>query len=198
MIAVKVSESISAEQFWEIVHRPENEGRRLELVQGVIVEEMGLNDMAGGTGGKHGEVVGRLTVRAGSFIENNRLGRYTGAETCFVLHTDSNGEETIRCPDFAYISFARAPQPLEDEFVPFAPDLAVEIISPGNSAAHMHDKVLDYLRYGTLQVWVFYPESRTAVVHTKDGAITYMPDDVLDGGDVLPGFTLTVREVFGE
>jgi Uma2 family endonuclease len=94
------------------------------------------------------------------------------------------------------VSAERLPEGLPEGFIPFAPDLAVEVASPNKSGDDIQDKVLDYLRYGTRAVWYFYPKSRTVNVHTKEGTRTLSEDEFLDGGDVLPGFLLAVRDVF--
>jgi Uma2 family endonuclease len=181
---------LSADAFWDLLQRPENADKRWELIEGEI------HEMAGGTGGDHGEVTHRWGRLVGNFVDDHNLGRMTAAETCYRLYQNPDGKDTVLCPDFAFISMARAPLPLAPGYVPFAPDLAVEVVSPGNDASEMHTKVLNYLRYGTRMVWVVYPDSQTVVVHTGDGAKTLMPDEMLDGGEVLPGFKYPVRDLF--
>lgn len=186
---------ISAAEFWAIMQQPENADKHLELVDGVIIEE-GQNSAL--TGGIHGETAANILGLIWNFARQHKLGRVTAAETCFVLFKNPDGKDTVRCPDAAFISFARAPQPLPVEQVPFAPDLAIEVISPSNDADEIHSKVLDFLKYGTRLVWVFYPRSRTVVVHTASGSRTLSVDDTLDGGEVLPGFAVLVRDIFPE
>jgi Uma2 family endonuclease len=70
------------------------------------------------------------------------------------------------------------------------------VVSPGDDAGEIQQKVMEYLQYGTRMVWVFYPKSRSVAVHTPTGAQTIGMDGTLDGGDVLPGFRLAVREIF--
>ena len=191
MIAVSVQQrTIGADEFWEFLQSVEREGKRYELVEGII------HEMPGGTGGDHGEVTGDLFGVVWNFVHQHKLGRLTAAETCYTLYKNPDGKDTVRCPDIGFVSIERAPQPLPPGYVPFAPDLAVEVISPGNDANDMHNKVLDYLRYGTRLVWLVYPDSQTVVVHTKAGAKTLLSDDTLDGGEVLPGFNLPVRDIF--
>jgi Uma2 family endonuclease len=180
---------MTAESFWEYLNRPENADRRLELVHGEIRE------MAGGTGGVHGETIVRLTIRIGTFVESAHLGRMTGAETCFHLNPE-NGADIVRCPDFAFVSLERAPLPLPSEFVPFAPDFVVEVVSPSDRASDIQAKLLDYLSTGVKLVWVVYPDEHVVVVHTTDGARTFGHGTVLDGGAVLPGFTMPVDDIF--
>ncbi len=77
------------------------------------------------------------------------------------------------------------------------PDLAVEVVSPGDTDEAVQMKVLDYLRAGTQAVWVISPRTRTVMVYTSFQAIRVLvEDDVLDGGEVVPGFTLAVAQLF--
>ncbi|HUP52383.1 MAG TPA: Uma2 family endonuclease, partial [Longimicrobiales bacterium] len=77
------------------------------------------------------------------------------------------------------------------------PDLAVEVVSPANTAADIEQKVGEYLAAGTVEVWVLYPRTHTLVVHRGDGVVLRRGDeDEIDGGDVLPGFRASVRSFF--
>jgi Uma2 family endonuclease len=78
------------------------------------------------------------------------------------------------------------PEGLSDGYAPFAPDLAVEVVSPNDSAEDIEKKVIEYLRYSTRMVWVFYPTTQTVVVDTPQGTQRLDTDGTLDGGDVLP------------
>lgn len=180
----------TADDLWTLSHLPENAGRRFELSEGVLIE------MAP-AGLKHGNWAGMLGRVIGNHVEVNGLGIVTAAETGFILHTDENGKDTVRAPDVGFISKERLPAELPDGFAPFAPDLAVEVVSPGDSASEIEQKVLEYLRHGTRAVWVFYPTTRTVFVHSLTSVQRLGVDDTLDGGDVLPGFTLKISEVFG-
>jgi len=88
------------------------------------------------------------------------------------------------------------PEKLENVWHEIGPDLAVEVISPNNKAGDIHLKVLQLLNAGTRLVWLVYPENRTVVAHTTEGATTLHEDDTLSGGDVLPGFEITVGDIF--
>ena len=80
-----------------------------------------------------------------------------------------------------------------------APDLAVEVLSKSNSRGEMQRKLRDYFAAGTKLVWYVDPKKRTVRVYTDpDNAATLTEDRTLDGGDVLPGFTLRLRELFAE
>ena len=102
--------------------------------------------------------------------------------------------DTVRAADISFVKQSRTP---ESGFMDFAPDLAVEVVSPFETAEEIQDKTIDYLTAGTSQVWVIYPRRRQVVVHTPDGlARTLKEDDSLEAPDLLPGFTCKVSELF--
>jgi Uma2 family endonuclease len=100
------------------------------------------------------------------------------------------------------VAAARVPDVLPSSgYVPFAPDLAVEVVSPGNTADEMRKKIEKYMRYGTRLLWVVYPEQQKVDVFRpiagQEAHVDFIDiDGVLDGGDVLPSFKLPLREVF--
>ena len=180
---------ISAEEFHELMQQPEYAGRSYELIEGVIVKMPRPN-------GEHSEIQMLFGSTISAFVYANKLGRMSGGDGGFILERRPDGGDTLRGIDIAFISFDKSPEPLPRSAVPFAPDLAVEIVSPSNTAADIHLKVRQLLRAGTALVWVVYPETRSVEAHTDDGAMTYAEDDTLDGGDVLPGFTVRVGDIF--
>jgi len=118
-----------------------------------------------------------------------------GVEAGFILAHDP---DVIRGPDAYYVSAERIPADDESRaFWTIAPDLAIEVISPSETADEIRDKVRDFLAAGTLQVWAIYPRTREVVVHTPDGlARTYGSEDVIEYPDILPGFSCKVSELF--
>ena len=105
----------------------------------------------------------------------------------------------VRIPDVAFASWARFPGGRRPKAaIPaLAPDLAVEVISKGNTKAEMARKLGDYFRAGVRLVWLVEPKTRTVRVYTAADRFTVLkPGQVLDGGDVLPGFTVRVDELF--
>ena len=108
--------------------------------------------------------------------------------------------DTVRGPDVSFIRRERAPSgDALDKFTEGPPDLAVEVVSPSNAAGKIARKVGEYLASGAGLVWVAYPSKRLVIVHTPDGAKRMVREpESLDGGEVLPGFTLPVAEVFAE
>ena len=180
---------ISADGFLKILGSPEYGDRIVELVDGEIVE-MPLPN------GQHGEVLAILTVRIGQYVLENELGRVTTGDAGFVLERNLDGRDTVRGMDLAFISKSKAPAPLPNTLLEFAPDLAVEVISPSNEAADIRLKIRQLLNAGTALVWTVYPDMRIVDVHTRDGATTLDEADTLSGGDVLPGFEIPVCEIF--
>ncbi len=179
-----VRQQVGAE---ELLHMPDD-GFRYELVRG----ELRRMNPAGNV---HGRIVVRITWRLAQHVEENRLGTVYAAETGFKLATDP---DTVRAPDVAFVSRARVEAIGEIEgFWPEAPELAVEVISPGDSYADVEEKVFDWLDAGTKMVVVINPRQRSATVYKSQTDITVLAEaGVLDGGDVVPGFELAVRDIF--
>ena len=177
---------LTADDLWELAHQPENAAKRFELVEGALRE-------MSPTGGEHGEVAGIIFGLIWMHVRQHQLGRVTAAETGYVLR---GSPYTVRAPAVGFISQARSPQPLAAQYVPLPPDLAVEVVSPGDRADAIEEKVLDYLQAGTAAVWIIYPPSQTVIVHTAAQVYRLGPDDTLDGGGVLPGFAVQVRALF--
>jgi Uma2 family endonuclease len=109
------------------------------------------------------------------------------------------GPDTVRGPDVSFLSRDRlAPDAIPDQFIPGAPDLAVEIVSPSSRWYEVEEKISDYFAGGARTVWVVDPAVRRAVVRYPDRPPRVVMDrDSLDGEDVVPGFTLAVAELFG-
>ena len=179
----------TVDDLWTLSHDPEYVEMRLELSEGNLI-------IMSPTGGKHGGLATELAVYVHQHVKPRKLGYVTAAETGYILHQNPAGKDTVRAPDVGFVRAERLPNGLPDGYIPVAPDLAIEVASPNESGDEIQEKVLDYLRYGTQVVWYFYPKSRTVNIHTQAGTRTLADSDVLEGGDVLPGFTLTLDEVF--
>lgn len=190
MIAEPQQKYISAEEYIILAQSAEYADKTIELVEGVIVE-------MSKPGGKHGVITMRFGGRILYFVEDHKLGWVTAAETGYILERNPGGKDTVRGLDIAFVALHRAPDGLPEGAVPFAPDLAVEVISPGNSASEINRKIRELLKAGTRLIWIVHPDTQTIDVHTTSGAHTLEIGDTLDGGDVLAGFTMAVGEVFG-
>lgn len=175
----------TVEEFFEIAQLPENEEKRLEFDDGDII------DM--GSSSRVNTIVGiRIAHFLSAFVIPNDLGFVTGADAGYKQPSGK-----VRRPDVAFISSKHEISLVGVEFL-ISPDLAVEIVSPDED---VFKKVNEYFRNGTRLAWLVYPDELTIYVLQldADGGIHSVPfgiDDTLDGGDVLPGFTLPVRDIF--
>jgi Uma2 family endonuclease len=168
--------------------RMPDDGMRHELVGGWLVSEPP-------TGGEHALTTTQMVVRLGSFVRERKLGRVYTTDPGFVLSRDP---DTVRAPDVAFISNARlAVVGRPRGFIPGAPDLAVEILSPGDRPNDVEAKVADYLAAGASLVWVVDPIRRLVRVHRKLLSHRLLrEEDWLEGEDVVPGFRIPVAELF--
>lgn len=170
----------------EFARLPDAENR-MELVRGRLVREPPA-------GFEHGGIAMNVGRRLGEFVDREDLGVVVAAETGFVLFEDP---PTVRAPDAAFVAKERLPEDCVG-YAHLAPDLAVEVVSPSNTTAQLHDKVCDFLDAGTRMVWVIEPSRRTVMVYrSRDDIRLLAEDDELEGGDVLPGFSVQVAELFG-
>ena len=130
------------------------------------------------------------------FLTGKRLGTVTGPDGMMRL---SRGQ--VRIPDVAFVSWDQFPnRQLPREPIPGVfPDLAVEVLSASNTPQEMARKRRDYFTAGTRLVWEVDPRERTVAVYTAPEQFTLLHEqDTLDGGTVLPGFTLPLRQLFAE
>lgn len=176
------------EEFLEVAQLPENAEKRLELIDGVIYEMPPSNKRNTITAMRVGRFVG-------SFVDARGLGYVTGADGGFELRPG-----TVRQPDVAFIAKERVSN-LEGVTFSGAPDLVIEVISPSESSRDVLDKVRLYLETGAQIVWTMYPEVQVVDAYrlNENGSLvidTFGINDVLDGGTVLPGFRLAVKDVF--
>jgi len=175
---------LTAEDLYDL---PDDGFHKYELVNGRLV-------VSEPPGHEHGSIALFIGARLLAFVEPRRLGA-VAVESGYVLR---RGPDTVRGPDVTFLRRARLPAPEEaHKFIEGAPDLAVEVVSPGDRAGEIARKVAGYLASGTRLVWVVYPRKRLVVVHTPDGGKRLMREsESLDGAGVLPGFTLPLADVF--
>jgi Uma2 family endonuclease len=182
----------TADEFWGICQLPENDGKHLELINGVIEEGMAP------TGEQHGDLASELNMRIRMYVKVNKLGRVTAAETGYVMFTDPDGQQVILAPDVGFIARERMAAAPSKKFVGAPPDLAVEVISPSEIYSKVVQKALLYLQYGTRQVWIVDLSNKIVSVYVPGEIHTFDIHSTLDGGDVLPGFSLPIGELFAE
>jgi Uma2 family endonuclease len=159
------------------------DGQKHELVDGAIVVSP--------AGTRHGLVSVRLSARLGAFVEARKLGYVVDSSTGFRLPGGN-----VRLPDVAFISRGRFPdERVPEDFSDVPPDLAVEVLSPSDRPRFVLDKVGEYLQAGVRLVWVVDPKRRRAAVYRSATDVREISaEGVLDGEDVLPGFTCPLAD----
>ena len=186
--------TMTVEEFWD-----EYAGKPYELIRGVpvLLGSKGTDSRKNGealpTGYAHSDVEHLVSHHLGHFIDKNPLGRILVGEAGFQLAPD-----VLRAADIAFVSSEKLKTITEPQkYLPFAPDLAVEIVSPGDTSSEIQDKLDLYLEAGTRLVWIVYPDLRKVVTHDSTGRTKSLGvDQTVDGGDVLPGFQVPVRDLF--
>ena len=165
-----------------------DDGFRYDLVKGE------LRKMSP-AGGEHGAIIVRLTVVLGHYVEENDLGVVFGAETGFKL---ASNPDTVLGPDVAFVSNEKIPPTgIPVGYWLGAPDLAVEVISPGNTRREIEEKIEEYLAAGVQLVWIITPKRRTVTVHRANiEPVTLTESDTLDGKEILPGFKYEIAKLF--
>ena len=171
----------------ELLRLPRGKAR-YELVKGELIT-------MSPAGEEHGAVIMNLAVPLGHHIKTNDLGVIYGAETGFKL---SNNPDTVRAPDIAFVSRHRIERVgIKKGFREGAPDLAVEVLSPGDSFDEVYEKVEEWLAAGTVEVWIVSPKRRNVTVYRSLTDVrTYPENEEIAGGEVVPGFRCKVSEIF--
>lgn len=160
----------------------------VELLDGILVEKaMGYRESL---------MALSLSVYLMAFVKPRRLGVVAGADAIMRMRDGRN-----RLPDVSFTAWENVPtndahlQSVAD----FAPDLAIEVISDGNTKAEIARKREDYFAAGTRLVWIVEPDDRTVAVYTDPHTFTLLHEsDTLTGGEVLPGFELPLSEFFND
>jgi len=175
---------ITADEFLEWP----DDGFLHELIRGEVVT-MPL------PGGRHGKIALKIGRLVGNYVEAELLGETYAAETGFLIRRDP---DTVRAADVAFVREMRLSLITNpDKHVPFAPDLAVEVISPSDRSDEVEEKVQSWLAAGTIMVWTVDPKSRTVTVHRRGiEPVTLNGDQKIQGGEVLAGFECTVSDFF--
>jgi Uma2 family endonuclease len=159
------------------------EKRLCELVDGVLVEKpMGFDES---------RMASEIIIALGLYLRAHNLGTVAGEAGMLRLLPG-----LVRIPDVCFVSWALLPRTY-GQIPPIAPDLAIEVLSPSNTRMEMARKLRDYFGAGTRLVWIFDLRSRTVTVYTAPEQFTVLDDSqTLEGGDVLPGFAVSLGELF--
>jgi len=165
-----------------------DDSRRHELVAGIGVSEPPASF-------RHGDVAAEVFTRLSGFARQAILGRVVSTGTGFLL---ARGPDTVRAPDVAFVSHSRIERAGAFRgYFPGAPDLAVEVLSPSERAADVHAKIGDYLAAGARLVWVIDISRQQVRVHRSLLRPVILEETaMLEGDDVLPGFSVRVARLF--
>jgi Uma2 family endonuclease len=184
-VGMSVKHQVTAEELWAM---PEVPGVCLELIDGEVVAVSPASV-------RHGLIAGMVHDAVKHHVRQHDLGLVMGGSVGYVLRHDP---DQVRVPDVSFLAWDNAPSSDDmDRFVQGAPTLAVEVVSPNDRANDIRERVQDYLEAGTPQVWVLWPQRTSISVYTSGTDTRELGSDAsLDGGDVLPGFTVRVGDLF--
>jgi len=164
------------------------DGHRYEIVNGELVD-------MGSSGALHGYLCSTLMIFLGEYVRSQKLGVLLDSSTAFKM---KNGNR--RSPDIAFFSKERLQgmTQLPTGFLEGAPDLAVEILSPGNTVAEMEGKIEEYFANSSRLVWVISPTQHYILIYhsAQEPERLLKMNDTLDGETVIPGFKLPVADLF--
>jgi Uma2 family endonuclease len=168
--------------------RMPNAGKQYELVRGVL-RKMSPPSF------RHSEIAGNVYSPLSAYVRANGLGRVGVGDPGFMLQRDP---DLILAPDVAFLSNDRLPPGAKAEgFLPGAPDLVVEVVSPGDTADEVEEKIENWLSMGCRMVVAVNDRRRTVTVHRPGQPPRVLRgEDVFDGEDVVPGFRLPLAEIF--
>jgi Uma2 family endonuclease len=172
----------------DLLRLHEHTDRLYELVDGTLVEKV--------MGYPESSLACELIKLLGNFLDRHDLGKLAGADGTMRLMPG-----LVRIPDVSFVSWKRVPnRELLSEPIPgLAPDLAIEVLSQRNTPREMERKLKEYFLSGVLVVWFVDMRQRTVEVFTApDRSAVLTEEQVLDGGDVLPGLSLPVRQIFAK
>jgi Uma2 family endonuclease len=177
--------AVTADELWRM---PDDGYHRYELDRGRLL-------VMTPAGSLHGVVVSRLNAALATHVDAARLGVVMTADTGFTLESDP---DTVRAPDVAFIAREQIPaEGIPERFWRGAPDLAVEVLSPGDRRSEVNRKIAQYLQLGVKQVWFVEPSPRRVTVHAPDRPPQVLHEsDTLDGGELLPGFHYPLSKLF--
>jgi Uma2 family endonuclease len=172
----------------DVIQAERRTGRLCELIDGTLVEKtMGFYESA---------VAAAMIFFLKAYLRRRRLGMVSGADGLLRIL-----QKQVRIPDVAFLSWQRLGglRIPRDPILGTAPDLAVEVLSKGNTKAEMVRKLRDYFAGGARLVWVIDPRTRTAKCYSGfDQCQSIDEDGSLSGGEVLPGFKLPLGDLFAE
>jgi len=177
------TQQMTLEAFERLVFDPQNADRRFEYIGGEAVEVVSNQ--------RSSAIASNVSFFIKLFLREQHIeGFVTGADGGYRIGQDRY------MPDVAFVSKARQSEPSEEAYSPVTPNLVVEVLSPSNAPEEMRVKTHNYTA-AQVVVWVVHPERQMVEVYIPGQPVQkYGVNDVLEGGDVLPGFRVAVKEIF--
>ena len=180
----------TVDDVWRLEQQPLNPADKYYLIDGEMLIKMAP-----------GYAHARLATRIARFLDEYAEAHGLGATLVEPGHYPSPERRTVLLPDVSFVRTDRLPEPAFSRYLPYMPDLAVEIISPSQSLAQTRRKAEVYLRHGAALVWLVDPAAKFAEAWRRgaDGALAserIAAEDELNGGDILPGFQLPLARIF--
>ena len=171
----------------ELFQRPQD-NQRYELIKGELIE-------MSPAGPRHGRIANIIAFLLTRHVQEKKLGVVYAAETGFKL---SQNPDTVRAADAAFVAQNRVPAEGEPEgYWAIAPDLVVEVVSPSDTATRVQAKITDWLTAGCRLVWVIYPDTQTVMEYRSPAEARLLTgQERLTGGNVLPGFSCSINQLF--
>jgi Uma2 family endonuclease len=169
----------------ELESLPRN-GHKYELLDGELIMSPVREN--------HGSVCVEIILLIGVFVRQQKLGKVYDSSTGFRL-----AEDLLLSPDVAFVSNAQLKKIriAPDKFLLGAPDLVVEVLSPSDRKTQMNRKLDHYFEHGSKLAWLVNCRKQQVSIYTSDSVETLTaPNDVLSGGEVLPGFKCKLRQIF--
>lgn len=179
----------------EYANLPDEPGWRTELTDGRVVRMPNVQDPA------HGWIIDNITRRLSPYVYDHRLGRLTYSQEGYDISAPNTDGQTGWAPDMAFVARERLPLMREartrKEYPRLAPDLVVEVISPSEGKSYVDEKITRWLGAGARLLWIIRPNRETVEVWQPDEPMQlFGQGDLLDGLDVVPGFSIPVAELF--
>jgi Uma2 family endonuclease len=178
---------MTAAEFWDYCQLPENRNRWLELHRGKVVEMSRPNR-------RHGVVATRIARRLDEYAERVGRGYVASNDSGVILEEDP---DTVVGPVVAYYTDAADYAALHPKWGEEPPLVAVEVLSPNDKPSKVNEKVRDYLKNGVKLVWLLDPEEKKVTIYRPGSGLEFLDESgELSGGDVLPGFSCKVADIF--
>lgn len=178
---------MTANEFWDWVHRPENRDRHFELERGKVVEVSRPGEV-------HGVVCMNAGFVLGTYIRQRRRGYACGNDTGIMWESDP---DTVKGPDLFFYDKNRTFEDLNPKWTDEVPTLVIEVLSPNDRLTKVNRSISRFLKWGVQLVWLIDPEEQAVTIYRPDGAQEVLEkDEELTGNGILPDFRCRVADFF--